>query len=305
MPEIKEIQVGENDNGRRIDVVLAEHLAEHGSRSQLQKWIREGKVHVGSGEVLPSYRLKSGEKILLEVSPPSAGQTRAEDIPLNIIYDDEDIVVIDKPAGMVVHPAHGNLEHTLVNALLFHFKNLSSRGSPARPGIVHRLDKDTSGILVVAKNDRAHAFLANQFEQHTIQRTYWAAVQGVVQHDEGVCEEPVGRAFLNRKKVMVKPAGGKKALTFFRVKKRFRKATLLEVFPKTGRTHQIRVHLSHLGHPVLGDSLYGVTSPWINRQALHAFALGFAHPKTKKWCYWESPLPRDMCQLISRLESEK
>ncbi|MBI3313385.1 MAG: RluA family pseudouridine synthase [Candidatus Omnitrophica bacterium] len=300
-----EIIISEKDKGKRLDVVLAAHLAEYGSRSQLQKWIKEGKVRIAGKQLLPNYRPKTGETILVEIVPSAADKTHAEDIPLDILYDDSDIVVINKPAGMVVHPAQGNREHTLVNALLFHFKKLSKGGSTARPGIVHRLDKGTSGILVIAKNDLAHAFLAGQFKNHTIERIYYAVVQGRVQHDEGVCEEPVGRAFLNRKKVIIKPSGGKEALTLFRVKKRFKKATLLEVFPQTGRTHQIRVHLAHLGHPMLGDSFYGVPSPWIGRQALHAFALGFIHPRTKKRCYWESPIPADMQNLISQLESEK
>ncbi|MBI3306902.1 MAG: RluA family pseudouridine synthase [Candidatus Omnitrophica bacterium] len=302
----KEILVSDEESGKRLDIVLAAHLTEYGSRSQIQKWIRGGKVQINGTNAAPSRRLQSGEKISIEIVPQILDETCAEDIPLNIIYDDAEVVLVNKPSGMVVHPAHGNREHTLVNALLFHFKKLSKGGgAPARPGIVHRLDKDTSGVLVVAKNDRAHAFLANQFKRHSIERMYLAVVQGIVQHDEGFCEEPVGRTFLNRKKIMIKPSGGKEALTFFRVRKRFKKATLLEVFPKTGRTHQIRVHLAHLGHPVLGDSFYGVTSPWIKRQALHAFSLGFIHPVTKKRCYGESPIPVDMKVLITYLESEK
>lgn len=204
----------------------------------------------------------------------------------------------------MVHPAHGNPSHTLVNALLFHVQSLGNAYDKVRPGIVHRLDKDTSGLLVVAKNDFAHAHLARQFKEHTIDRVYNAVVRGVIQHDEGVCEEPVGRAFLNRKKIIVRPSGGKEAVTFFRVLRRFANATLVEIRPKTGRTHQIRVHLAHKGHPVLGDLLYGVPFPPLKRQALHALTLGFEQPRTGKWIQLKSELPEDMQELLRFLESK-
>ncbi|MDD5218547.1 MAG: RluA family pseudouridine synthase [Candidatus Omnitrophica bacterium] len=300
----EEIIVGPDVNGQRLDAFLAHVLVDKFSRTKIKKMVEEGGIKVDGRTVPAHYHIKEGEKIEVEGTIAEESETRAEDIPITIVYEDDTVLVVDKPAGMVVHPAHGNLRHTLVNALLYHTQQLSSSGGNIRPGIVHRLDKDTSGILVVAKNDIAHAALANQFKQHTIARTYHAVVKGIVQHDEGVVEEPVGRAFLNRKKVIVRPSGGKDAVTFFKVVKRFGKATFLKIEPKTGRTHQIRVHMAHMGHPVLGDALYGVPSPWIQRQALHASNLAFDHPRTHERLSFESALPQDMKDLILRLESE-
>ncbi len=300
----QEILVGEEGEGERLDVYLARALAEHFSRSQIKKLIEEEKIKVSGRNISAHYRVKKDDRIEMELFESQKEETRAEDIPLEILYEDEEVIVVNKPVGMVVHPACGNLRHTLVNALLYHTQQLSSSGDPVRPGIVHRLDKDTSGILVIAKNNQAHAFLGRQFKKHTIERTYKVVVRGVVQHDEGICEEPVGRAFLNRKKVIVKPSGGKDAVTYYRVLKRFKGATLLEVYPKTGRTHQIRVHMAHLGHPVLGDLFYGVSSPWISRQALHAASLAFLHPRTKQKVSFVSPLPQDMEHLLTCLESQ-
>ena len=301
----EKILVGEEGQGERLDVYLARMLVQNLSRSQIKKFIETGDVKVNGREVSAHYRVKPGDSIEVEFAPAQEDETRAEEIPLDILYEDEDVIVVNKASGMVVHPAHGNLRHTLVNALLYHTKDLSGFGGPIRPGIVHRLDKDTSGVLVVAKNNQAHAFLARQFKKHTIERVYKVIVRGVVQHEEGVCEEPVGRAYLSRKKVVVKPSGGKDAITFFRVLKRFKKATLLEVRPQTGRTHQIRVHMAHLGYPVLGDALYGISSPWIERQALHAAGLSFTHPRTRERLSFESPLPEDLKHLMTCLESEQ
>lgn len=302
--EAREILVAEEVNGERLDAYLARLLVDQFSRTRIKKMIEAGNITVGGKEVSAHHHIKGGEQIRVELLTPAASKTRAEAIPLDILYEDEDLLVVNKPAGLVVHPAHGNLDHTLVNALLYHTRQLSGVGGPIRPGIVHRLDKDTSGVLVVAKNDRVHAALGNQFKGHSIERTYDAIVQGIVQHDEGVCEEPVGRSFLSRKKVIVRPSGGKEAKTCFKVFRRFVKATHLKVFPKTGRTHQIRVHMAHLGHPVLGDAVYGVASPWINRQALHATSLGFTHPTTKKRLLLESKLPEDMQFVLTQLEQQ-
>ena len=301
MPK-QDILIEVSDEGKRLDVTLARIFADRFSRSQIKKMIGQGLVKVGGREVSAHYPVKAGEKIAVEWGESVDDSMRAEDIPIEILAEDEDVIVVNKPPGMVVHPACGNPHHTLVNALLFHARGLSSLGGAVRPGIVHRLDKDTSGVMVVAKNDQAHAFLARQFKDHQIDRTYEAMVQGVVQHEEGLIDEPVGRAFLNRKKVVVKPSGGKSALTYYRVKERFKRATWLEVKPRTGRTHQIRVHLAHLGHPVLGDSFYGVKTPAIQRQALHASMLGFLHPRTRQKVSFHSELPSDMEGLIRFLK---
>lgn len=295
--------VHDAEAGLRLDQFLARRLAERYSRSQIKRSIEAGEVRVGESALVSAhYRLKRGEKVVIESKERVEHETRAEAIPLDIVYEDEDLLIVNKPAGMVVHPAHGNPAHTLVNALLYHCRNLSQAGGTVRPGIVHRLDKDTSGLLVVAKSERAHFMLARQFKDHSIDRTYEAIVRGVVQHEEGEIDEPVGRAFLNRKKVVVRPSGGKQAITYYRVRRRFRQATWLEIKPRTGRTHQIRVHLAHLGHPVLGDAFYGVKAIGIDRQALHASHLGFVHPETRQTVHFEAPLPHDMKSLIRSLE---
>ena len=304
-PPLEPIVVEAAGEGMRIDVYLAAALEEELSRSQIKRMIEEKMIRVGGREITAHYKLKIADVIEIDWPDRPADETRAEDIPLNIIHEDEDVILLGKPPGMVVHPAPGNPNHTLVNALLYHVKGLSNRGGAVRPGIVHRLDKDTSGIMIVAKNDKAHDFIAKQFKEQTIERIYRVAVSRVVQHDEGVCEEPVGRAFLNRKKIVVKPSGGKDACTHFKVMKRYPKATLLELRLQTGRTHQIRVHMTHLGHPVLGDEFYGIASPHIKRQAVHAYSLGFLHPSTKKNMFFHCPLPADFEYLLTRLESEK
>ena len=297
------LRVESREGGTRLDQYLAKHLVEHLSRSQVKKLIEAGEVRIGNEAVTSAhYRVKAGEDVGVGWDEAGGEETRAEAIPLDIVYEDGEVIVVNKPAGMVVHPAHGNPTHTLVNALLYHVRTLAVAGGPVRPGIVHRLDKDTSGLLVVAKTNEAHFFLARQFREHKIDRTYEAIVRGVVQHDEGEIDKPVGRAFLNRKKIVVRPSGGKPALTYFRVRKRFSQATWLEVRPRTGRTHQIRVHLAHLGHPVLGDSFYGIKSVGMERQALHASRLGFVHPQTRERMVFECDLPADMHELIQRLD---
>ncbi len=292
------------DADRRLDVFLAQKMADKHSRAHLQKMIKNGDVSVNGNVASSHYLVKEGEAVIVADREIITKSLLAEEIPLEIVYEDEDCLVVNKPSGMVVHPANGNPDHTLVNAVLFHVKNLKGGSDAIRPGIVHRLDKDTSGLLVVAKNDFAHAKLAEQFKEHSVDRVYNAIVQGVVQHDEGYCNEPVGRAFLNRKKIIVRPTGGKEALTFFKVLKRYKNATWVEIRPQTGRTHQIRVHFAHMGHPVLGDTLYGIPFPAIKRQALHALSIGFEQPHTKKWIALKSDLPLDMQELLRFLESQ-
>lgn len=298
--------VATNDAGYRLDVFLAGRLKGEHSRSQLQKSIREGGVLVnGKPASGVHYAVKIGDEIALKPFEIESSHPSAEAIDLDIRYEDEDCLVVYKPAGLVVHPAPGNPSGTLVNALLGHVKDLGSVGQVERPGIVHRLDKDTSGLLVVAKNKKAHANLSKQFKEHTIDRVYYAIVRGIVQHDEGKCEEPVGRAFMSRKKVVVKQTGGKDALTFFKVLKRFNNASFVEVRLKTGRTHQIRVHFKHMGHPVYGDAVYGYPSRLINRQALHAAIIGFDHPRTGKHIHIKCDMPEDMKQLLKVIETEE
>ena len=286
----------------RLDLFLARKFPKDFSRTRLKEMITAGLVLVNGKSVKPHYVVKEGDSVTLEIVERETMDTRGEDIPLDILYEDQDILVVNKAAGMVVHPAYGNFEHTLVNALIHHTREqLSSLGGTVRPGIVHRLDKDTSGVLVVAKNDFSHRSLAKQFKSHSLVKIYWAVVKGVVQHDELKCEEAVGRAFLNRKKVVVKPSGGKEALTFFRVLERLKDATFIEARPQTGRTHQIRVHLASLGHPIVGDSLYGGGSPLIKRHSLHAASLEITHPRTEKRMIFKSDLPEDMQQLLVAL----
>jgi 23S rRNA pseudouridine1911/1915/1917 synthase len=295
-----EVIVKPEDADERLDTFLAKKLVGELSRSQVKILILSDAILVNGQRMKPHTPVRAGDRITVEYQDRRAYEATPEAIPLVIPYEDKDLLVVDKPAGMVVHPAHANLEHTLVNALLYHVgKELPVVGDSVRPGIVHRLDKETSGLLVVAKNSQAHAFLANQFKQHLIERRYHAVVKGVVQHDEMKCEEPVGRSFLDRRKVRVQASGSKDAVTYFKVLRRFKRATLIEARPWTGRTHQIRVHLSFLGYPVMGDLDYGVRSPHIQRHALHAKSLGFTHPRTKKWMIFESELPEDIQNLLS------
>lgn len=300
---VHKITADEMFESQRVDRYLAAKMKDLFSRSQLKKIIDEGGVSVQGKKVSAHYQVKSHDVIDVRWEEAGEDATPAQDIPLTIIHEDKDLLVINKPAGLVVHPANGNLDGTLVNALLFHIKKLSTVGGIIRPGIVHRLDKDTSGIMLVAKNDKAHAFLAEQFQDRTIERIYKVIVSGIVQHEEGYCEEPVGHAYLNKKKVIIKHAGGKDALTYFRVLERFKDATLLELSLHTGRTHQIRVHMGFLGHPVLGDAIYGMRSPWIGRQCVHACSLGFVHPGSKKNVRFECPLPEDIENVLTHLRA--
>ncbi|GAB6932539.1 RluA family pseudouridine synthase [Calditerricola satsumensis] len=298
---VYEWTVEEPDVGERIDRFLAAQ-EEDWSRAQVQKWIKEGRVTVNGEPVKANYRLEPDDEIVLRVPPPKDLAVEPEPMELDIVYEDSDVVVVNKPRGLVVHPAPGHLSGTLVNGLLYHCRDLSGIGGVLRPGIVHRIDKDTSGLLVVAKNDRAHLSLARQFKDHTVTRRYVALVHGEVAHDRGTIDAPIGRDPHNRQRMAVLPKTGKHAVTHFAVLERFPGYTLLELKLETGRTHQIRVHMKFIGHPVVGDPKYGPrkTLP-IDGQALHAGVLGFVHPRTGEYLEFRAPLPEDMERLLLQL----
>jgi 23S rRNA pseudouridine1911/1915/1917 synthase len=300
--------------GQRLDIFLAQ-VDPTISRSHVKCVIEEGDVLVNGHVPKVSQKLKEGDVIILTQRPPIEATALPQDIPLNIVYEDEAIIVINKPAGLVVHPAPGNPDNTLVNALLFHCHDLSGIGGVLRPGIVHRLDKDTSGLIVAAKSDEAHRQLSAQFEKHDVHKKYLALVWGNVKGDHGEIIEPVGRHPLNRKKMSTKSNRGRGALTLWKVRERFGVVTLLEVEIKTGRTHQIRVHLSDRGYPVIGDAVYGnsakintVRDPLLkakikafNRQALHAAYLSLIHPQKGERVVFTADMPNDMAELCAQL----
>jgi len=301
--------------GQRLDHFLSGRLTDL-SRSYIQRLVTEGHVRINGQIKKPGYRLKSGEQIELTLPPPKAIDIIPESIPLDILYEDTDIVVINKPAGLVVHPAPGHFTGTLVHGLLAYLRHLSSIGGRLRPGIVHRLDKDTSGVLLVTKNDTAHKDISKQFKDNMVYKKYVALVYGVVKEDEGNIIVPIGRHPKNRKKISVHTAYPRLAKTEWRVKKRFPDITLLDLILKTGRTHQARVHLSAKGHSVVGDPVYA-KKKWllsirnhkireilkdVKRQLLHAHILGLRHPKTKNYMEFTAPLPEDMRQVIEAIE---
>jgi len=292
-------EVTTEDAGRRMDRFLAEKLSAVFSRAHLQKLVEAGSVSIGGRVVKNNHRLKEGEYIELVVPEPKVSGIRPECIKLDIVYEDGSVIVVNKSADMVVHPAPGNYSGTLANALMAHCKNLSGISGELKPGIVHRIDKGTSGLIVAAKTDAAHRSLAKQFKDKTIKREYIAVVKGVMELDNGIIELPIGRSPRNRQKMAVSFDNSKEAATRYRVLKRFSSATLVELTLMTGRTHQIRVHMSYVGYPLLGDLKYGGCGP-MGRPALHAKTLGFAHPKTKKYMEFTSELPDDMRGLIEK-----
>lgn len=315
-----EFEAPEESSGTRIDLFLANKNIDL-SRSRIQKLISQQNILVNGKPTKPSYKIKGNEKITIKVPPLEKLSLEPENIPLDILYEDSDLLVVNKKAGMVVHPALGNYSHTLVNALLFHCKDLSGINGVLRPGIVHRLDKNTSGLLVVAKNDFAHLSLAEQIKNRTLLREYVAIVWGHMPTNKGSIEAPIGRSTKDRKRMAVSRLKGRESLTEYRVLERFDLCDLLSVRLKTGRTHQIRVHLSYLNHPVLGDPEYGGRQKWIkgvhdkhrlfaqnllaliNRQALHAKKLGFTHPRTKEYKEFESSLPEDIENVLNLFHS--
>ncbi|MDP7058152.1 MAG: RluA family pseudouridine synthase [Nitrospinaceae bacterium] len=298
-----EFSVDSDHKTQRLDVFLSESQDEL-SRSRLKKLIEQGHVSVNDSLAPAKYKLKAGDKIILNVPAPSTAQIGAEPISLNIIYEDEVMLAVNKPAGMVVHPAPGHGSGTLVNALLSHCTDLSGIGGVERPGIVHRLDKDTSGVVLVAKNEIAHRALARQFKSREIKKTYLALVRGVVKTASGTIGSSIGRHKTNRKKMAADTERGRQAQTRYEVVETFGHFSYLRLFPKTGRTHQIRVHLASIHHPVLGDALYGgkVTGPYqkIPRQALHAHRIETPHPVSTKPLILEAPLPPDMADYLMK-----
>ncbi len=304
--KLKKFIVSEKDLHARIDHFLIKQ--EIGiSRTYLQKLIKDGHVLVNNKTVKPNYRLRLNDEIVVNIPPPTELEALPENIPLDIIYEDSSIIVISKPAGMVVHPAAGNYKGTIVNALLYHCKDLTGIGGKERPGIVHRLDKDTSGVLVAAKNDQSHQHLSHQFKKRMVEKRYIALVAGVVKKESGTIEIPIGRDIKDRKKISPKTKRARAAVTHFKVVERFKNASLLEVKIETGRTHQIRVHLLYFKHPVLGDVQYGGKNMrnWNNinipRQMLHAERLGIIHPVTEKFMEFKAEAPGDMKRVQTLL----
>jgi len=311
-----EFVVGVQDSGKRLDVFLAERQALF-TRSQVQKAIKDGRIRIDDAPQKASYHVRAGERIEVGLIDPVPLGSQAENIPLKVLYEDTALMVVNKPPGMVVHPACGNYTGTLVNALLHHCTTLSGIGGVLRPGIVHRLDKGTSGILVVAKNDMAHQGLSRQFKEHTIVRRYQALVHGSMEKAAGTIATLIGRHTTQRKKMSALPKRGRQAVTHWKVAEEFAGLTLLEVTLETGRTHQVRVHLSSIGHPVAGDALYGAGKSKlkicslavrqafreIDRPLLHAGYLQFTHPESQRLVEFSAPPPEDFMQVLQAVRS--
>ncbi|EMF0079893.1 RluA family pseudouridine synthase [Enterococcus hirae] len=284
----------------RIDKVLTGLFYDY-SRSQIQLWLKDGAVSVNGQVVKANYKVKKNDEIVIAVPEPETLSIEAEDIPLEIVYEDEAVAVVNKPQGMVVHPSAGHPNGTMVNALMYHVKDLSSINGVIRPGIVHRIDKDTSGLLMVAKNDLAHESLAKQLKDKTSLRKYVALVHGVIPHEKGTINAPIGRSKVNRKMQAVRE-DGKPAVTHFNVLERFNDFTLVELTLETGRTHQIRVHMKYIGYPLAGDPVYGPSKTLKgNGQFLHAKLLGFTHPITGQKMVFEAPLPTIFEKTLEKL----
>jgi 23S rRNA pseudouridine1911/1915/1917 synthase len=270
------------------------------TRSRVKRLIDDGHIRVNGELAKAGVRLEPGQRVMVDVPPPSAPSAKAESIPLDILFEDPDIVVINKPAGMTVHPAPGHAAHTLVNAILAHCTDLSGVGGVQRPGIVHRLDRDTSGVILVAKNDAAHNSLARQLKERRVEKTYLALVDGTPKPAEGVIDAPIARDPRNRQRMAI-VEDGRESVTAYRVVERLPSYALVEARPKTGRTHQIRVHLAAIGHPIAGDRLYGHASRDISRQFLHAWRIAFTHPRTGVRINFEAPIPPDLAAVLTRL----
>jgi 23S rRNA pseudouridine1911/1915/1917 synthase len=303
--EVIQFTIEEEQDKERIDKVIAS-LNEEWSRSQVQQWIKDGLVTVNGKAVKANYKCSAGDAVVVELPEPEPLDVEPEEMDLDIYYEDADVLVVNKPRGMVVHPAPGHMRGTLVNGLLAHCKDLSGINGVLRPGIVHRIDKDTSGLLMVAKNDFAHESLVNQLVNKTVTRKYKAIVHGVIPHDYGTIDAPIGRDKHDRQSMAVTEENGKEAVTHFRVLERFDKFTFIECQLETGRTHQIRVHMKYIGFPLAGDPKYGPkkTLP-IDGQALHAGILGFTHPRTGEYLEFEAPLPEEFQRVLDMLRNNR
>lgn len=298
-----EIKVELENSGKRLDVFLMEQTEY--SRSKIQKLVEDKKVLVNEKEVKSSYKLKENDIVVYQDYVEEDMNVEAENIPLDIVYEDEDVIVVNKANGMVVHPAPGNYHGTLVNALLYHSKSLSDINGEFRPGIVHRIDAYTTGLLVVAKNNKAHEILAKQLEEKTTHRKYVALVWGIVNSDTGTIDAPIGRDPRDRKKMTVTDINAKEAVTHFKVLERFSTTTLIELELETGRTHQIRVHMNYIGYPIVNDPVYGRRKLLDETgQCLHAKELGFVHPKTEKYMEFTSELPESFERIINSFRGE-
>ena len=300
---MKKIQVSNDLIGSRLDKAIS-ILIEDLSRSKVQEYLSQGRILVNDKQEKASYKLEENDVIIVNEIPKQVSELEAEDMDLDIVFEDDDVMVINKPKGLVVHPGAGNFEHTLANGLKGHSDKLSTLNGDFRPGIVHRLDKDTAGLMVVAKNDYAHAFLADQLKDHTLGRKYYALALGNFTEDEGKIIAPIGRDKQFRLKMAVDLINGKDAVTKFNVVQRFKECTLLECILETGRTHQIRVHLNYIGHPVIGDPVYGKGNKIIynDGQLLFAHSIAFIHPKSKEKVEFSVPLPDYFLDVINSLK---
>ncbi len=302
MATLNRYVVDEEDKQARLDVFLAGQNPEL-SRARIQKLISLELVTVNGRPVRASHRVRAGDRVELQVPDPEMPRIEPEAIPLEVYFEDADVLVVNKPRGLVVHPAVGHYSGTLVNALLHHCRDLSGINGVLRPGIVHRLDRDTSGLLMVAKNDTAHLALADQLKDREVLRRYTALVHGRLRRETGTVDAPIGRHLRDRQRMAVNPRSGRAARTHYRVVRHLRNLTLLELTLDTGRTHQIRVHMAHLGHPLVGDLKYGHARPELGLQGqfLHAGALGFRHPRTGEVLVFEAPLPSELAAILERL----
>ncbi|NLJ77435.1 MAG: RluA family pseudouridine synthase [Peptococcaceae bacterium] len=302
MGEVQHYWVGENDIGKRLDLFLTEAAVDY-SRSQIQKLITDGLATINGNMVKAGYKIREGDLVRLKIPGQEKVVVKPEKIPLEIYYEDRDLMVINKPRGMVVHPGAGHYSGTLVNALLYYTGELSRVNGEMRPGIVHRLDKDTSGLLMVAKNDAAHISLAQQLKDRSASRIYLALAHGEVRDARGVIDAPIGRDPRNRQKMAVVYKGSRPAVTIYQVRDRYRGYTYLQLKLETGRTHQIRVHLAFIGHPIVGDPRYGPAKPHfhLSGQFLHATTIGFKHPRTAAHMEFTAPLPGELATILADL----